>query len=124
MEEKNVEAGLGETGPFSGVGVRGAGVTVDNLLGPSEPALLRRWDIMLPVGDASDLERGLAVEAAARSGCLTSVGVGGVLTITGVAASADGGVCGGAFKGSIFWLRERRRMRSDGAGFDIGDGSS
>jgi hypothetical protein len=43
-----------------------------------------------------------------------------VLTITGVVSSADGGVCGGRFKGSMFWLRERRRMRSDDAAFGVG----
>jgi hypothetical protein len=40
--------------------------------------------------------------------------------MTGVATSADGGVCGGRFRGSIFWLRERRRIRSDDAAFDVG----
>ncbi len=104
MDEKKVAAGLpGETGgPFSGVGVSGAGVMVESLLGPRvpEPALLLRWEIMVPGDDASGLDRVLAV--ATRSGWLGSVGVGGVLTMTGVTVSADGGVWGGAFKGSIF----------------------
>ena len=45
MDEKKVAAGLlGEGRPFSGVGVSGAGVTAESLLGPiaPEPALLRR----------------------------------------------------------------------------------
>jgi len=40
--------------------------------------------------------------------------------MTGVATSFDGGVCGGRFKGSIFWLRERRRTRSEDVGFVVG----
>jgi len=123
MDEKKVAAGFaGEVGPFSGVGVRGAEVTADSLLGPAapEPALGRRWLIMFPFGDASVFERGLAVGVPPRSGWLWSVGVGGVLTMTGVASSADGGVWGGRLRGSRFWLRERRRMRSDEAGLEGG----
>jgi hypothetical protein len=70
MVEKKVAAWLpGETGPgpFSGVGVRGADVVLESLLGiiVPEPALALRWDIMFPDGDALVLLRGLA---AARSG--------------------------------------------------------
>jgi hypothetical protein len=120
MDERKVAAGLaGETRPLSGVGVSGADVIFDSLLGPiaPEPAL-RRWVIMFPFGDASELGRELPKEVAARSGWLGSVGVGGVLTMSGAPESADGGVCGGRFKGSIFWLFDNRRMRSDEAGFE------
>ena len=43
--------------PFSGVGVSGADVIFDNLLGPrvADPDLTRRCDIMFPEGDVTTL---------------------------------------------------------------------
>lgn len=82
---------------------------------------------MLPVGD--ELIVVLAGEPPALAGelltgeslsvgWLGSVGVGGVLTITGVPFSAVGGVRGGLLV-STFWPRERRRNRSVGAVLEV-----
>jgi hypothetical protein len=57
MDEKNVAAGFGDAGPFSGVGVSGADMMLDSLLGPAPESALRRWAIILPA-DAS-VERAL-----------------------------------------------------------------
>lgn len=124
----------GVVAPLSGVGVRGADVIFDSLLGPSvaDPALPLLWAIMLPVGD--ELMVVLAGEPPALAGellagesliaeWLESVGVGGVFTITGVPFSAVGGVRGGLVV-SIFWPRERRRNRSVGAVFDVSGASA
>lgn len=88
--------------PFSRVGVNGADVILDNLLGPNDvPDFTLRCDIMFPDGDVMTF--GLDVTGSddprsrllAKRGVLESVGVGGVLTIIG-AASLAGGVCGTA----------------------------
>jgi hypothetical protein len=57
MEEKKPLVGFpGEAWPFSGVGVRGASVMLDSLLGMmlADPALPLRWFNKLPELDASD----------------------------------------------------------------------
>lgn len=123
IDEKNPDAGFpGETGgPPSGVGVKGAGVMLDSLLGPRpvELALPRRCWIMLP-GEALVCGGDPAGASLAgvnwNVGWLWSVGVGGVLTMTGVALSPAGGVCG-RWVVSTFWPRERRRIRSEDATF-------
>lgn len=78
--------------PFSRVGVNGAEVIFESLLGPNveEFVLARRCDIMLPDGDVTTL--GLAgagesttilVGESVNRGRPGSVGVGGVLTMRG-----------------------------------------
>lgn len=111
IDEKNVEAGFGETGPASGVGVRGAEETVESLLGPAFEPARRLCDIMFPEG-AESARRGLLVVATMTGGG-GSVGVGGVFTMMGAGADCVWvcGVCGGALKGSSFGPRERRRLR-------------
>jgi hypothetical protein len=93
--------------PFSGVGVSGADVIFESLLGPkaAEFDRTRRCDIILPDGDVttfgldeaagSDAPRSRLVEA--NLGDSDSVGVGGVLTITGAMLSFAGGVWGRTF---------------------------
>src|ERR1700738_2877373 len=80
--------GPGPVEEFSGVGVRGAEVIFESLLGPRVPefVLTRRCDIILPDGDVttfafidvvgSDVPRS-RVEG--KLGIAASVGVGGVL---------------------------------------------
>lgn len=73
---------------------------LDNLLGTpeAEPDRIRRCDIMFPEGEIRTFgmdwmcESGLVTEV--NCGDLVSVGVGGVLTITGAGLWTDGGVCG------------------------------
>jgi hypothetical protein len=104
--EKNpvCELGPGLVGPFSRVGVSGADIIFESLLGPrvTEFVLARRWDIMFPDGDTttfvlvvlagSETPRSRGAEKRAEPG---SVGVGGVLTIKGAGGSPfDGGVLG------------------------------
>lgn len=121
MEEKKVAAGLpGDAGAFSGVGVRGGAVMVDSLLGPALEPARRLWVIMLPVRTASAGRRGLPAAALPE---WESVGVGGVLTMSGVDASS-GGVRGGT-SGSGVLARERRRLGTtaglgSGSGFGVG----
>jgi hypothetical protein len=89
--------------PFSGVGVNGADVMFDNLLGTTEaePDRIRRCDIMFPEGDittfGSEFVGDVGLLEVAKRGELESVGVGGVLTIRGAGPFRDGGVCGRAF---------------------------
>jgi hypothetical protein len=104
--------GFGVVDPFSGVGVNGADVIFDNLLGPNGPNAdevdrTLRCEIMFPEGDVmtlgfdddgSDDPRSRLL---AKRGVLESVGVGGVFTIIG-AVSPWGGVCGTALV-SIGW---------------------
>jgi len=108
--EKNPLCVFGVIDPFSGIGVNGADVMFDNLLGPSaaDPDLARLCDIIFPEGDVmtfgfdvtgSDDPRSRRV---VKRGTLESVGVGGVFTIIG-AVSPGGGVCGAAFV-SIGWI--------------------
>lgn len=81
----------------------------ESLLGPiaPDPALLLRCVIMFPCGEALGLVRGAAGDLV--SGFEGSVGVGGVLTITGGTLSpASGGVWGG-LRGSSLVGREMRR---------------
>lgn len=88
------------------MGVSGADVIFDNLLGPrvADPDLTRRCDIIFPEGDVTTFGFALAGSELFRSrvfvvkrGELESVGVGGVFTIIGAAVSPGGGVCGAAF---------------------------
>jgi len=77
--------------PFSGVGVRGADVILDNLLGPrvADPDRILRCEIILPEAEVTTLEFDVAGSETPRSrsvskcGELCSVGVGGVFTIRG-----------------------------------------
>jgi hypothetical protein len=86
---------------FSGVGVRGADVLLESLLGPNvvDADLTRRCDIIFPEGDVMTLgfeaaEPGVPrSEAGGKRGAPESVGVGGVFTMTG-AGSVRGGVRG------------------------------
>ena len=86
---------------FSGVGVRGADVMLESLLGPKavDVDFTRRCDIIFPEGDVMTLgfeaaEPGVPrSEADGKRGTLGSVGVGGVFTMIGP-ESVRGGVCG------------------------------
>jgi hypothetical protein len=99
--EKKPPWGLGVIEPFSGVGVSGAEVMFDNLLGPNADEVDRtlRCDIMFPEGEVMTFGFDAAGSDDPRSrlfanrGILESVGVGGVFTIIG-AVSPSGGVCG------------------------------
>lgn len=92
-------------GPFSGVGVKGASVKLESLLGPMlvpEPDLMRRCDLELPEGETVMLGMAGRSVLPARPldpwrACVRLGGVGGVLLTTAVAAwSPEGGVRGGA----------------------------
>lgn len=91
-------------GPFSGVGVKGASVKLESLLGPMlfpEPDLMRRCDLELPDGDTVMLGMVGRSVLPARPldpwrACVRPGGVGGVLTMAGAAWSPEGGVRGGA----------------------------
>lgn len=116
-------------GPFSGVGVSGTD-EMDNLLGPALEPALRRCGIMFFGRAASGGSWGLLTLAL---GGLESVGVGGVLTISGMGASTDGdvwgGVCGRVCSGSRFGPRESRLLYSaaglgSGSGSGLGDGAA
>lgn len=122
-EEKKplAEGVLGPLGPFSGVGVRGARVKLESLLGTSEaePARLRRCASMLLLSELGEeppepkpwlwLPESRD-EAAAVCGRVTvvvlrklgSVGVGGVLTMTGGEFSAVAGGVSGRARVSTF----------------------
>jgi hypothetical protein len=109
-EEKNPpEPGVVE--PFSGVGVKGADVILDNLLGPrvADPDRILRCEIILPEAEVTTLEFDVAGSETPRSrsvskcGELCSVGVGGVFTMRGAVFSPGGGVCGEAFV-SMVWI--------------------
>jgi hypothetical protein len=119
-DEKNPPA-LGVVEPFSGVGVNGADVIFDNLLGPSaaELDLTRRCDIIFPEGEVTTF----AFLAVGSEFTLSrpelnrfspkSVGVGGVLTIVGaLERSLGGGVCGVAFV-SMDWGLECSGLSGD-----------
>lgn len=106
IDEKNPDVALGGRGTFSDVGVSGAGVMLESLLGPifPEPARFRFCDIIFPVGElpfafASD-EACLAAVDRSR-GKPGSVGVGGVFTICGLEGSVVGGVRGGSVVSSL-----------------------
>lgn len=100
----------GVTEPFSGVGVRGADVMFDSLLGPilfplaNDPERMRLCDIMFPDGDVTTFgfeEMG----GPEKRGEGVSVGVGGVLTIAGAAFSiVVGGVLGRPFVSNIYGI--------------------
>lgn len=100
----------GVTEPFSGVGVRGADVIFDSLLGPilfplaNDPERMRLCDIMFPDGDVTTF--GLVeIGEPEKRGEAVSVGVGGVLTITGAAFSTVvGGVLGRPFVSIIYGI--------------------
>lgn len=86
---------------FSGVGVSGGKVVLDSLLGPmfdADPDRARRCDNVTPEGDAvvfgMDLREAGEPRPALPLREDESVGVGGVLTMTGPADS-EGGVRGG-----------------------------
>lgn len=109
VEKKPPE--LGVVAPLSSVGVKGADVIFDNLLGTNvfDPERIRRCEIMFPDGDVTTLVFVLIGSGGPRSrleenrGELVSVGVGGVLTIIGAGFSVAGGVLGGALV-SIVWI--------------------
>jgi hypothetical protein len=90
--------------PFSGVGVKGADMIFDSLLGPKvpDPDLILRCEIIFPEGDVTALEFVMMGSGIGRSllvgkrGELESVGVGGVLTMIGAVLSPGGGVRGAA----------------------------
>lgn len=114
MDEKKLAAGFPGVagGPLSGVGVSGAEVIFESLLGPMapDPALLLRCAIMFPGEEALELLRERGGEVEFLSGCWASVGVGGVFTMTGVViSSAWGGVCGG-LRGSSLVGRDSARV--------------
>jgi hypothetical protein len=140
MDEKNPEAALAEgelSGPFSGVGVKGASVMLESLLGPALPALPLRWEIILP---SETPPFALAGEPPAASvevrllgddwllGWERSVGAGGVLTMIGAGFSPEGGVCGGREVSILPVLGGLDRRRSETLSFGTfgssGDGSS
>lgn len=110
-DEKKPPPGAGVpgllAGPVSGMGVKGAFVMFESLLGPilPDPDLPLLWAIMLPwaappivsveafaAASTTVCEPGPGEECA--KGALWSVGVGGVLTMTGVPFSGLGGVEG------------------------------
>lgn len=95
----------GVTDPFSGVGVRGADVIFDSLLGPilfplaNDPERMRLCDIMFPDGDVTTFGF-VEIGEPEKRGEAVSVGVGGVLTIAGAGAAFSivvGGVLGRPF---------------------------
>lgn len=102
IPEKNPVGGV----LLSCVGVNGALVMFESLLGTKvpDPDLSRRCDIMFPEGDVTMFEYAaiagdifgcsFGCGLKGNSGVLWSIGVGGVLTITGAGCSAFGGVCG------------------------------
>jgi hypothetical protein len=102
-EEKNPPP-PGVVEPFSGVGVKGADIIFDNLLGPKvpDPDLILLCDIMFPDGEVTTFEviiigSGTVLSLpVGKRGELESVGVGGVLTIMGAGLSEEGGVRGTA----------------------------
>lgn len=85
--------------PFSGIGVSGAVVLCDNLLGPillvaPDPDRILLCEIIFPLGEVTIFGFDCVGEPGKR-GELGSVGVGGVLMIVGAAfALVDGGVVG------------------------------
>lgn len=111
----------------SGVGVNGAGVIFESLLGPNvtpEPDRLRRCDIMFPEGEVTTFGFVPAPEVG-RSGDFDSllenrgepkadsVGVGGVFTMIGADLSVDGGVRGVALVSIAGILAVRGRSGDD-----------
>lgn len=120
--EKTLEKKLdcAGAGPFSGVGVRGAAVMLESLLGPSADVGLdftRRCDIILPEGETTTFRSRLRALAPAIESMESSiVGVGGVFTMTGV-LSSEGGVRGGA--AVLMAFMEGERVRRSGEGFGL-----
>lgn len=116
LEKKPPWLGFGVVEPFSRVGVRGAEVIFDSLLGPkvADPDRIRLCDIMLPDADVTTLGFEATGSDEPRSrllgkrGKLASVGVGGVFTMIG-AMSPGGGVVGAVLVliGCIFAVRGR-----------------
>jgi hypothetical protein len=115
--------------PFSGVGVNGADVMFESLLGPNvvDPDFALRCDIIFPDAEVTTLGLDVTGSEEPRSrlfgkrGTLESVGVGGVFTIIG-AISLEGGVRGAALV-SIGWiLAEAVRGRSGEELVEIGSG--
>ena len=104
LEKKPLPLGFGVVEPCSKVGVKGADVMFESLLGPkvAVPDRTLLCDIMFPDADVTTL--GLEASGSdeplsrllGKRGTLLSVGVGGVLTIMG-AVSACGGVVGAEF---------------------------
>jgi hypothetical protein len=97
--EKKPPVGVWEPG-CSGVGVRGAAVTLKSLLGPMfepDPERNLLCDIILPECETATL--GVDPEEAEERllELCESVGVGGVLTMMGAGESEEGGVCGRTF---------------------------
>jgi len=92
-------------------------VIFESLLGPNvaDPDLIRRCDIIFPVGDTTTLAFEVIGSEVPRSrvvanrGELGSVGVGGVLTIIGAMFSPGGGVLGGAFVSMVLIFAVRGR---------------
>jgi len=106
----------GVEGPaFSGIGVRGAAVMLESLLGPMlavEPALDRLDEIIFPAGSTTTLGIWDGREETGDDEMLSwreSVGVGGVLTIAGGKFSVCGGVRGGAEVSMVGWGRKGRK---------------
>lgn len=100
----------GVTDPFSGVGVRGADVIFDSLLGPmlfplaNDPERMRLCDIMFPDGDVTTFGF-VEIGEPEKRGEAVSVGVGGVLTIAGPAFSiVVGGVLGRPFVSILYGI--------------------
>lgn len=104
--------------PFSRVGVKGADVIFESLLGTSvaDPDLPLRCDIMFPDGDLTtfEFEPNDSGDRCSRKsenrGTLGSVGVGGVFTIIGAFVSAEGGVDGAALVSICWTLPVRGRV--------------
>lgn len=111
-DPKKPEEGFRSDGvgtPFSRVGVSGADDIVDNLLGTrlADPDLGR-----FCVNTAASAEA-LLLRGARNLGCWSgSVGVGGVLTMTGVSFSEPPGVPGGVLVVVMGGPLEKRRVRS------------
>lgn len=102
----------GVTDPFSGVGVRGADVIFDSLLGPillplaNDPERMRLCDIMFPDGDVTTFGF-VEIGEPEKRGEAMSVGVGGVLTIAGADAALSivvGGVLGRPFVSILYGI--------------------
>lgn len=100
IDEKKLPVGRGDWA-FSGVGVRGAAVMFESLLGPAlpEPDLPRRCASVgtgsTGLGAALLVAFFVGVWLNRSWGLLWSVGVGGVLTMTGADVAPFGGVRGG-----------------------------
>lgn len=88
---------LGDETPFSGIGVIGAVVIFESLLGPrdADEDLILRCEIIFPEGEVTTLESEEVGRACGEKRLeVWSVGVGGVLVIVGGSGRrvSDGGV--------------------------------